>query len=287
MKQKTIGSAVEFLGSSIVSDDLAYIKIKPALPNAGIRFVRTDIGDVIPCHPSRLCWRRGGKWTSLQQRGARVEGVEHLLAALWGMGITNAEIELDSPHIPVLDGSAAPFVDAFQNVGVVVEEDKYIPKFDVCKSYMTWQPMIDFRTGERIPDASHLVATPSENMHISYLLVYSDTALDIQLLGDDIAPELFAEFIAPARTFMTPWELERWNPDGPEPLLSKYFCNMVPVVSDTGVFEERVENEAAAHKILDMIGDLAVLGLTSGSFFGVRSGHTLNKNMVRRIAASG
>jgi len=287
MKQKTIGFEVDFLGPSIVSDELAYIKIKPASPSNGIRFIRTDISEIVPCHPSRLCWKKSAKWTSLQQREARVEGVEHLLSALWGLGITNVDIELDSPHIPILDGSALPFVQEIQAAGIVEEREVYVPKFAVRKSYMVWQSMVDFRTGKTVSGVSHIVATPATDMHISYVLKYKGTALEPQIVEGSITEKTFVNSIAPARTFMTPWEIERWAPDGPEPLLSRHFCDMVPIVSDTEVFEERVPSEAGMHKVLDMIGDLAVLGLTSGAFFGVRSGHSLNRAMVRRIAANG
>jgi len=288
MNQKTIGRVIKFEGPSIISDEISYISILPASPNSGIRFSRLDCSALVSCHPSNLCRKRFTKWTSLQENGVRIEAIEHLLAALSGMGITNATIELQGDGIPLVDCSALPFVKCIQDVGVIDQGVAHAPKFFLSGQHTVWEEMVDFKTGRRQLRLSYLTAIPQRSgLHISYLLHYDKTGLGMQLVETEITPETFAKDIAPARTFMTPWELERWAPDGPEPLLSQYFCDVVPIVSTINVFEERIPNEAASHKILDMMGDLAVLGLLSGTFFGVRSGHSLNKAMVRRIRSGG
>lgn len=280
-RQNTIAGKVSLSSPTICSEEETTLTLIPSLENTGIVFWRSDLDFFIAAAPAYVKNHNVVKWSCLQSGNARVEAIEHVMAALLGMNVDNVVVALDGEGVPILDGSARPFVDAILKAGIV-EQDAPARFWELPESVVVHEQMVSFRTGAKRGRDSALIAMPCIDLRLSYLLQYDDSALSQQYVEFDITPTSFAEEIAPARTFMTPWEIERWGPGG-SGMLSKYFCDIVPVVSDTEVFAERTPNEAAKHKVLDMLGDLAVLGPITGSFIGIRSGHSLNGEMVRRL----
>jgi UDP-3-O-[3-hydroxymyristoyl] N-acetylglucosamine deacetylase len=279
-KQRTLRDSASIAGPTISSEAPCLMTLKPAPENAGIVFWRQDLKASVPVGPSFVKNHESSKWTCLEANGARVECTEHILAAVRGMGIDNLIISLSAPAVPLLDGSASDFVRMIQEVGTV--DQGADAQSILIRPEIAEERMVDFRTGNPVLNRSLLLAYPGEGLTASYSLRYEGTALADQVVTFEITPEVFAREIAPARTFMTPWEIDRWGPSG-SGMLSKYFCDIAPRVSDRDAFQERLPQEAARHKILDMIGDLAILGPIAGTFVGVRSGHSLNSEMVRKL----
>ena len=281
--QKTIAAPESVIGPTVCSNEPCIMTLLPAPEYTGVNFYRTDLHQKIPVKPKYVKNHSVTKWTALEKDGARVEDTEHILAALRGMEINNITICLDSPGTPLMDGSALPFVEMIQRAGVVEQGAEVMLTEPVTASEAVWEDMVSFRTGEKRSKRSFLFARPDKRLVVSYLLQYDGTPLPEQYAEYVVTPDVFATQIAPARTFMTPWEIDKWGPAG-SGLLSQYFCDIVPILSDKRVFMERIPNEAATHKVLDMIGDLSILGSALvGGFMGMRSGHSLNSAMVRRL----
>lgn len=281
--QQTLARPITTQGPSVISDEPTNLTIKPAETDTGILFVRTDKSCPIPCSPFLLRRRPPIKWTTLVNRGVTVETVEHIVAALRGMEVDNVLVEVDRPGIPILDGSALPFVEMILEAGTVTQEGLRTDYLPITRVLGAWEQRISMRTGNMASNRSALFAIPDSTTSIAYTGYWEGLPLGHQLVDVIITPEVFANEIAPARTFMTPWEIERWKPEGPRPLLSHYFCDNVLIVSETETFEERLPDEAARHKVLDIFGDVSVCGYIKGRFYGYRSGHSLNNRMVGRM----
>lgn len=281
--QKTIAAPESIIGPTVCSDEPCIMTLLPAPEYIGVNFYRTDLHETIPVKPKYVRNQSVTKWTALEKDGARVEDTEHILAALRGMEISNITICLDSPGTPLMDGSALSFVEMIQRAGIVEQGAEVVLTEPVTTREVVWEDMISFRTGEKRGKRSFLFARPDKKLIVSYLLQYDGTSLPEQYAEYEVTPDVFIRQIAAARTFMTPWEVDKWGPTG-SGLLSQYFCDIVPILSDQSVFIERIPQEAATHKVLDMIGDLSILGPNLvGGFMGMRSGHSLNSAMVRRL----
>jgi UDP-3-O-acyl-N-acetylglucosamine deacetylase len=274
MKQKTICRRVSFSGFSAMGDSLSVVTLRPAPEDSGIFFFINGVP--IPA-TMKFVDKRFTKWTSLTSGGETIHLVEHSLSAFYGLGITNVEVVIDEGNsIPILDGSAAGIVDVIQMAGIDPQE-KEQPVISVGPNIVS-EYAIDFKTGKKVGRESLLISFPYPKLRIIYSLDYQGTPLRHQLADIEVRPVSYQGLVAPARTFMTTWEIDRWRGS----LLGNKFCDMVPRLSTDKMFAERMRGEAAAHKVLDMIGDLALLGMpVRGLFIGIRSGHSLNKEMVK------
>jgi len=277
MMQHTLLHAISVDGPTVVDDKPSAITLRPAPVGQGIVFLKEGVS--IPALINYVD-PHYAKWTSLTKNGVIVHEVEHLLSALLGLGITNVTVEVEGSGIPLLDCSAAPFVELIDQAGV---ENQGVPR----PLYHVWptvieEAMTDFRTGFLRDESARLLAVSQEKAFTCvYVLDYAGTSLETQVVEVQVTPANYRTLVANARTFMTVWEVDRWRGN----LLGETFCSTVPVFSEEWKFEERYPKEAAYHKILDMIGDLALLGkFPWGMFVGIRSGHSLNKKMARRLA---
>ncbi|MFC1617505.1 UDP-3-O-acyl-N-acetylglucosamine deacetylase [Candidatus Margulisiibacteriota bacterium] len=262
--QKTINDPLYIEGIGIHSGKLCKLCIKPAEVNMGIVFVRTDLGkEVKVCSENLISNNRA---TILQQDDVKIVTPEHLLAACYGLGVNNLIIECDSEEIPIMDGGAKVFVELLQKTGLKEQtEQKSI--IEITKPIET----------EKIK------ALPYDGLKITFTIEYPNTFIGKQTLALDITSEIFAKEIAPARTYGFYAEVKELLEKG----LAKgaSMDNAVVIGEDKYLTKLRFPDELVRHKILDLIGDLAVLGHpVKGHFIANKSGHSDNAEMVRTIS---
>jgi UDP-3-O-[3-hydroxymyristoyl] N-acetylglucosamine deacetylase/3-hydroxyacyl-[acyl-carrier-protein] dehydratase len=272
--QRTLAKPVEFEGVGLFGGRPAKIRVSPAPPNSGVAFVRVDLPGRprLPVTPDTVAskFRR----SAVSGENAEVETIEHLMSAVGGLELDNLEIEIDAPEVPNADGSSAPFVELFRQAGIVEQAE---PR----KVHVVREPI-----SVSDNDAS-IVALPAEGgFSVSYTLNYPGTAIGQQHFTLDVTDESYARLIAPARTFCLQSEAEALIQQG----LGKgaTYQNTV-VLGPDGPIENtlRFPDEPVRHKILDLLGDLATLGAgLRAHVVAVKSGHTTNIKLVKKIAAA-
>ncbi len=268
--QRTIKKPVACEGIGLHSGNPVRMTLKPAPVNTGISFVRTDLDGaeikaVVP-HTAATSYA-----TTLSQNGASVQTVEHLLAAFAGLGIDNVAVEIDGEEVPVLDGSAGPFVRLIADAGIQNQE-KLRPMIKVLR------PVI-VREGNK-----QLAVWPSEMPSISYFIDFNHPMLKEQSFNYSVSEENFIREIADARTFGFLSDVQALRANG----LAKggSMENAVILGDETVLNKEglRHQDEFVRHKILDLIGDLALVGLpVIGHVVAHKSGHGLNTKLAAKL----
>lgn len=274
--QKTIKKPVMLEGRGLFTGEPCRMRFLPASPDSGICFIcsgpdNEEIGHVY-ADISNVTKR--ARRTSLTDGPASVETTEHVLSAVWGLGIDNLLIEISGCETPSLDGSAKPFVDALMDAGL---EEQPSEK----KVFIVREP-ISVSNGD-----ATLAVLPgtSEYLDIVYDLDYGDgQAIGRQVKAFRLGSEDYAREIAPSRTFLLKTEAEMFRAQGMGKHLSE---RDLVVVDENGKpigNELRFEDEPVRHKICDLIGDLALLGYhLRGRVVGYKSGHELNQELVRKL----
>lgn len=269
--QKTLNKSVSCSGQGLHFGKPVSLAIHPAPDDHGIVFTRTDQARSVPI-PARIeNLRSSMKATTLGVNGTSVSTVEHLLAALSGMGVDNALIELSGPEVPILDGSARPFVEMIEAAGL--SEQGRSRKFLVITRPIT----------ARI-NGSKIEARPSPDPSIFCSIAYNHPLLSYQEKQFGPTADNFAEEIAPARTFGFANDVEKLRALG---LARGGSLDNAVVFDDHGVVNcegMRWEDECVRHKILDIIGDLALLGMpVVGEISAHKSGHSLHHLLVQEL----
>jgi UDP-3-O-[3-hydroxymyristoyl] N-acetylglucosamine deacetylase len=272
--QKTIARPVEVRGVGYLTGQDVRMRFRPAPGSTGVAFVRTDLG-ANACLPARVENVTGtNRRTTLGKPPLTVGLVEHVLAALNALHIDNCFIELDAPEPPGLDGSAGAFVAALHEAGVVLQ-----PQCRVIWSVE--RPLIIQAGGATL--ALHPAESPG--LRVSYLLDYGlQSPIGRQTYSANITPATFAHGIAPCRTFLLEDEAIALRQQG---LGRRTRISDLLVFGAHGPIDNRLRfaDEPARHKVLDILGDLALLGHDlSGHIVAYRSGHPLNVEMVRLLA---
>ena len=278
--QRTLKSQVEFQGAGLHSGKDVRVVVKPAEAGSGIVFVRTDLEDSPEVQAVCTHLRPRDRRSVLIVGAAEVHTIEHLLGSLWALQIDNATVEIDGEEVPGLDGSAKDFVTALSAVGIIDQK--------VERKRFTVEEPIYVREGD-----SSLVALPnsggsgSSGLSIEYHLDYSQVTglngLSKQSVRFAMSPEVFAEDIAAARTFVFEHEVEQLQEAG---FGRGATSQNTLIVGPGGVRENtlRFEDELARHKVLDLIGDLATLGADlDAHIIATRSGHGLNLKLVKAL----
>jgi UDP-3-O-acyl N-acetylglucosamine deacetylase len=259
MKQKTIGKTFCLSGIGLHSGIDSSLFFSPAPANAGIVFVKN--GKEIPAHISKVKETR---------RGTFLEGVsvvEHLLSAAYGLGIDNLRIEIKGEEPPALDGSALPYVEALLAAGI-------IEQLEIKKYLFIEQPI------KLIEKESSLEALPYQGFKINFMVDFP--GIGRQRYVFDKKKTSFEKEIAPARTFGYIDEYEMLKEQGLARGAS--FENSLVIGKDGYINNPRFQDELVRHKILDLIGDLALLGRPlQAEIIAVKSGHELNIELVRRL----
>jgi UDP-3-O-[3-hydroxymyristoyl] N-acetylglucosamine deacetylase len=264
--QQTVRGDVRLSGTGLHSGETCEVVIRPAEAGSGITFVRNGV-EISGAVRNVVDTARG---TSIEESGQRVATVEHLMASLRGCGVDNARIDVSSVEIPAMDGSSGPFVDAIQAVGTE-------PQGKPRRSFTLQEP-VSVRRGE-----SYMMATPSDTFSVSYMMRYDHPMIGAQSFCFSFDESGFRVEIAPARTFVLYEEVEH--------LISRQLArggslsNTIVVCQDRMSCDLRFADELVRHKILDVIGDLALLGGTlNAEVVAVKSGHTLNVELARKVS---
>ncbi len=273
--QQTIETPVELSGRGLFTGEEGQLRFRPGDPDTGIIFVRRDQDPPvrIPARVENVAKRL--RRTSIRNGTVEIETIEHCMSALAGLGIDNAEVELNANEVPAMDGSSLDFVEQIQKAGIVQQA----------------KPREVFRIPEmvRVSEGdSYILATPGidgeDVLELLYDLNYSGTpSIGQQILKLRLTPDSFESQIARARTFVLKAEAEQFKAAGLGRHLS--YSDILVFDHDGPIENElRYADECVRHKILDLIGDLFLFGrFLSGQVFARQSGHALNHEMVRKL----
>lgn len=272
IKQKTIIKAVTVTGIGVHSGKQSTLSIRPAAPDTGIRFVRTDLPGMPSVLTCPLAVHSTSQATVLGGDGFTIATTEHCLAALAGLEIDNAVIEVDGAELPIGDGSAQIYMDALERAGSAEQ--------DAAREYMVITDRVMY--GD---DETFAAIEPYEGFRISCSIAFSHRRIGEQSLLLDVDPQIFRREIGPARTFGFLKDRDRAKAMGLG--LGASLENTV-VLDDAGVLNVgglRYPDEFVRHKMLDALGDLAVLGKpVRGYLEARRSGHEVMQGLVKKIA---
>lgn len=272
--EHTIAQSVRVCGRGYWSGEGINVRFHPAKVGSGIAFFRSDVGPQCLL-PVGVSTRNAQSLRTVIQVGdIRVEMVEHVLAALYGLEIDNCLIEIDGGELPGLDGSSAAYVDALRSAGLVMQA-RTKPAFVVQHRF-------------RVGDEQHWVEaspTPDGNTYYEYQLQYPEgSPIAPQEFRSVLSPVSFTREIAPARTFVTQEQASALRSAG----LGTHVTNRdLLIFGDRGPVDNllRYPNECARHKVLDLIGDLSIVGVDLiGCFTSRRGGHQLNGEMASAIS---
>jgi UDP-3-O-[3-hydroxymyristoyl] N-acetylglucosamine deacetylase len=272
--QRTIRREIRMEGRGLHGGDPAALTLRPAAPDTGRVFVRADLGGAeVPVRPDSLA--TVGHATRLESGEARIDTPEHLLAALVALGVDNVRIELDGPEVPIFDGSSLPFVEALRGVGL---RDQ-----DALREYLTLSRSLE--VGE---DGKRITLHPCPELRITYAIDFEHPRLGYQELTCEVfRPLEFALKLAPARTFVLEREVAALKRAG---LAKGGSLDNALVVGEGGLIGDpalRFPDEFVRHKMLDLLGDLALLGRPlRAHVVAYRAGHRLHARLVRRLVAS-
>jgi len=269
--RRTLRREVACTGIGLHSGRPVRLRLRPAPAEHGIRFLRTDVGVEIPATLGHI----GGQdhATTLRQDGVSIGTVEHLLGALVGLGIDDVLVEVDGPEVPVLDGSAAPFVILLHEAG--------LRPLAVPRLYLKVLETVEIVHGAKAARLS-----PADHFEIQYTIGFDHPLLRHQSLSLRVTPRTFTEQIAPARTFGFLREVEMLRKSGLA--LGGSLENAV-VIGETGVLNNklRFEDEFVRHKILDAVGDLALLSRpVLGRLEATKAGHALHAALAQKLLAT-
>jgi UDP-3-O-[3-hydroxymyristoyl] N-acetylglucosamine deacetylase len=269
--QRTVGKRVSCTGVGLHSGKPATLVLAPTPPDSGITFVRRDLGVEIPARADLVVDTMLS--TSLGHRAARVATVEHVLAALSGLGIDNCRVEVDGPEIPILDGSAAPFVYLVLEAGIRVQR--------AGKRFLVLAKPVEVRDGDKLARLE-----PAPELSIRFTADFGHPLITDQTFEFVFSDRRFAREVAPARTFCFLRDVERMKAAG---LAQGGSLENAIVVDEFSILNPdglRFPDEFARHKVLDALGDLTLLGMpVIGAFSAHKSGHALNQALVRKLGA--
>jgi UDP-3-O-[3-hydroxymyristoyl] N-acetylglucosamine deacetylase len=274
-KQRTLIAPVMIEGVGYWSGRDVKVEFRPAAAGSGIVFVRRDLPGSPHIAANIENRTETPLRTTLHSGNANVEMIEHIMSALAGMQIDNCEIRVDQAEMPGMDGSSLPFVEAFQTAGIVEQ--------DAVRAQKIIRRVI--RQGNQ---ESWIEARPccSGKMILQYELDYgSGNPIGRQSLEISLSPRFFHMNLAPSRTFMMESEAKALKEQG---LGDRVTCKDLLVFDGKGPIDNqlRFPDECVRHKMVDMVGDLALAGCDLiGRFIAFRSGHRLNAELVQSILA--
>ncbi|MEM6936199.1 MAG: UDP-3-O-acyl-N-acetylglucosamine deacetylase [Pseudomonadota bacterium] len=273
IRQRTLKNVIRATGVGIHTGRKVYLTLRPAPVDSGIVFRRVDVNPVveIPAHPKNV--GDTSMSTSLGNGEHRISTVEHLLSAMAGLGIDNAFVDLSAPEVPIMDGSAGPFVFLIQSAGI---EEQSAPK-----RFIRIKKKVEVRSEDKVA-----CFEPYSGFKVRFSIdfdhpVFRNHSHQAEI---DFSTTSFVKEVARARTFGFMRDIEMLRERNL--VLGGSMDNAV-VLDDYRILNEdglRYEDEFVKHKILDAIGDLYLLGHSLiGSFYGHKSGHALNNTLLRTL----
>ncbi|CED70496.1 UDP-3-O-acyl-N-acetylglucosamine deacetylase [Aliivibrio wodanis] len=276
IRQRTLKSIVTMTGVGLHSGRKVTLTLRPAASNTGVIYRRTDLNPPVdfPADPESV--RDTMLCTALvNDEGVRISTVEHLNAALAGMGIDNVVIEVDAPEIPIMDGSASPFIYLLQSAG--------IEELNTAKKFIRIKKPVRIEDGDKWAEIR-----PHNGFRLDFTIDFNHPAIDSddQKLVFDFSSQSFIKDISRARTFGFMRDIEY--------LQSQNLClggsfDCAIVLDDYRILNEdglRFDNEFVTHKVLDAVGDLYMCGHSIlGELSAYKSGHALNNQLLRAVLA--
>jgi len=269
--QRTLNKIATISGIGLHSGARINLTLRPATANTGIIFHRTDgeqVIDIKACSSNVVDTRMA---TVLGSHGMTISTIEHFMAALAAFGIDNLHVDIDGPEVPVLDGSAAPFIREIQQAG--------IRNLDSCRKFVAIRKPLEIIEGEK-----RISIIPSRFFRISFDIAFDHPAISVQNYSMKFSTETFCKEIASARTFGFLHEVDYLKANG---LARGGSLENAVVIDDKGVMNPeglRFQDEFVRHKILDSFGDFSLLGAPLlGHIRAFKAGHDLNAQMVRMI----
>lgn len=287
--QHTLRQAVSFEGKGLHTGIYSHMEVCPAPAGTGIRFIRTDLGEGCVIEALAENVSSTARSTTISCGDASVSTIEHLMSALTGMGVDNAEIRIDNAEVPILDGSAYPYVKAFSACGTVSQ--------DAPRKFIALEKEIEIKDGK---SGSLIRITPSDKPSINITVDFGSKVLGVQSAHWDMDAD-FAEGIAPCRTFVFFHEIEFLAKNG---LVKGGDMDNAIVIVEHPVTDEQIEavckalgfeklaitdsgylnnlklhfpDECGRHKLLDLIGDLRLCGgWLNAEVTAFKPGHTIN-----------
>jgi UDP-3-O-[3-hydroxymyristoyl] N-acetylglucosamine deacetylase len=270
--QRTIKKEVSFQGIGLHTGKYSTVKLKPAPRDTGIVFYRSDKDTIIKAGINAVIDTAFA--TTIGYNGVKIKTIEHLMAAVAGLGIDNLYIDISGPEVPILDGSSTELV------GILV--DAGLAKLSTKMSYLKITAPVVYE------DAHGMIsAIPYGGRALTYHMSFNHKVLGDQNLSLEFDEISFARELAPARTFGFYKDIERLRANG---LAQGGSLDNAIIVGDEGILNStglRFNDEFVRHKLLDAVGDLALIGMPiEGHIMMERSGHTANTNFIKKLLAS-
>lgn len=269
--QRTVAKRVSCTGVGLHSGKPATLTLAPAPIDAGITFVRIDLGVEIAARAESVVDTTLS--TSIAKGSVRVSTVEHVLAALAGLGVDNCRVEVDGPEIPILDGSAAPFVYLLQEAGIATQR--------AGKRFLVIEAPVEVRDGDKLARLD-----PAPELSVQFTVDFDHPLVTNQTFAFTFSDRRFAREVAPARTFCFLRDIEKMKSLG---LAQGGSLDNAIVIDDFSILNPeglRFPDEFARHKALDAVGDLALCGLPIiGALTARKSGHAMNQALVKKVLA--
>ncbi|MDH4232194.1 MAG: UDP-3-O-acyl-N-acetylglucosamine deacetylase [Nitrospirota bacterium] len=270
--QRTIKNEISFEGIGLHTGKLARVTLKPAARDTGVIFIRTDKPMVIKAYVGSVIDTAFA--TTIGQNGIKIRTIEHLMAALAGLGIDNIYIEVSGPEIPILDGSSTELISIILRAGIAKQGKK--------RPYLRIKRPFAFEDGH-----SKIVAFPYMGSRITYRISFNHHGIGEQKISLDINEESFAREIAPARTFGFLKDIEYLRTNG---LAKGGSLENAIILGENGILNStglRFPDEFVRHKVLDSIGDFSLLGFPIyGHIIASKSGHSSNVKFLQKLLAS-
>lgn len=269
--QRTIKKEINYSGIGLHTGKRVKITFKPAPVDSGVRFVRVDLEGKpqIVAEVSRVI--KASRETSIGEGEVKVQSIEHILAALAGLRIDNLEIEIDSDELPAADGSTLPFVQVLKEAGVVEQEKE--------RKYLKLKEAVSYAK-----ENVYLIALPNKELKVSYTIDFDHPVLRTQFASFVINEDTFTKEIAPARTFGFESEVRESREKG---LIKGGSLENAVVIGEKGILNKeplRFSDEFVRHKILDLLGDLYLIGAPiKAHIIALKSGHEANVRLVKKI----
>ena len=270
--QTTLASAVSYEGVGLHSGKKVHMELQPAPAGTGLVFVRTDLPKAPMIRAIAANVASTMRATTLEEANAKVFTIEHLMSAFHAMGIDNCRIEMDAEEPPVADGSSLVFWGLMRTAG---RKELESPRMEtvIDRVYRVDDPK----------NGRFVMAVPYDGFRVSFTSVNPHPLIGVQYEDFVVGEEVYGKEIAPARTIAYEKEVEALRQMGLG--LGGTLENVIVYNDDGWMNELRFEDELVRHKILDVIGDLRLAGILRGHIIAVASGHAMNTELAKKIAA--
>ncbi len=268
--QRTLSKKVQFDGIGLHTGYPVHLELVPAPENTGIVFRRTDLKN-FEIEATRTHVAKVSYATTLMKKGVMISTVEHLLSTLYGLGIDNLYLGLNSMEVPIMDGSGQAFLDQIERVGIKEQRG--------LREYIVIQEPIEVRDGDKVAGVY-----PGSIPRATYIIIFQHNAIGRQQIELELTPESYRSEIGPARTFGFITDVEYLRRAG---LIRGGSLENAVVLDESGIVnsELRFPDEFVRHKMLDLLGDISWTGRPIiGHLYAEKAGHAIHAALADRIA---